>query len=1008
MAKDKGITEALSRIQEVKRLGATSLALSGLSLEAAGQYKEFSEAIGQLTQLTELDLSRTKLTVLPESVGQLSQLAQLHLNANQLTSLPESIGQLSRLLLLDLSGNQLTTLPESFKNLARLRYLYLGLSTSGGNPITSVPLHIRSLRQLKHFYSCECRIDVIPEWIGELENLEKLDLYANQVRDLPQSLLSLQMLSLLGLGGNPLNPELAAARKEGLDAVKRYLRAKASAQVVLNEAKLILVGEGEVGKSCLLGALRGDEWVEGRLSTHGIEIKPVKVADPHKGVEITLNGWDFGGQRVYRPTHQLFFSAPAVYLVVWKPREGSQQGLVKEWIKLINHREPDAKILVVATHGGPGGPGACQPDIDRQEIWDQFGKETVIDFFHVDSYPPTFDKKTKKRTGMGKGVQELKDAITRVAAGLPEMGRTFPEHWQKAREALKGRKEAYLPLGRVLAICKDHQIEDEDARLLLRICRRVGDLIHFEHDPLLRDIVILKPDWLAKAIGFVLADEHTREKGRGLVDFPRLGTLWHDPKRPEEDRYPTEMHRVFLRLMEQFDLSYRVVKPGKSEKDGTSLIAQLVPDIRPEKELASVWPAAPSLGDTQQVQICQIVDTAKNQSANAEGLFYQLIVRLHRYSLGRADYAKSIHWQRGLVLEDDTGARAFLEHIANDIRITVRSPYPERFLAALTYDVEWLVGSFWEGLRCEVTVPCTTTSADGGRCSGLFDVKDLMDDLKNNRPEQKCSRCKRWLPIETLLRNAPAARANPIDELIAKQDEVLQQLDGIRVQLREHDGLMIGRFDRVDAAGREIVSKVKAAYTGLMRTLLDEAKDGPRLFSLEPVDSSFLRPGWVSQTFRITLWCEHSRRPLWYFTPEGDKSGIYEVTIPRDWLVKSAPILKTFTTILSLVVPVVVPAANLLLDETAYKNIEKGLKLGEKCFDSVMKGGKEVGEWIGKDDAPDVPHGEGIRARGAVLRQLHVWLKKEDPGFGGLVRVQNKRQEFLWVHPQFESEASTS
>jgi hypothetical protein len=39
-----------------------------------------------------------------------------------------------------------------------------------------------------------------------------------------------------------------------------------------------------------------------------------------------------------------------------------------------------------------------------------------------------------------------------------------------------------------------------------------------------------------------------------------------------------------------------------------------------------------------------------------------------------------------------------------------------------------------------------------------------------------------------------------------------------------------------------------------------------------------------------------------------------------------------------------------------------------------------------------------------VLRQLQVWLKEKDPGFGGLVRVQNKRQEFLWVHPQFEKE----
>jgi hypothetical protein len=49
-------------------------------------------------------------------------------------------------------------------------------------------------------------------------------------------------------------------------------------------------------------------------------------------------------------------------------------------------------------------------------------------------------------------------------------------------------------------------------------------------------------------------------------------------------------------------------------------------------------------------------------------------------------------------------------------------------------------------------------------------------------------------------------------------------------------------------------------------------------------------------------------------------------------------------------------------------------------------------------------HGEAIEAHGEVLRQLQVWLKEKDPGFGGLVRVQNKRQEFLWVHPQFEKE----
>ena len=79
----------------------------------------------------------------------------------------------------------------------------------------------------------------------------------------------------------------------------QYLRAKAEGQITLNEAKLILIGEGEVGKSCLLGALREDEWLESRPTTHGIEIKPVIVTHPDSDTEISLNGWDFGGQPVY-------------------------------------------------------------------------------------------------------------------------------------------------------------------------------------------------------------------------------------------------------------------------------------------------------------------------------------------------------------------------------------------------------------------------------------------------------------------------------------------------------------------------------------------------------------------------------------------------------------------------------------------------------------------------------------------------------------------------------------
>jgi len=94
-------------------------------------------------------------------------------------------------------------------------------------------------------------------------------------------------------------------------------------------------------------------------------------------------------------------------------------------------------------------------------------------------------------------------------------------------------------------------------------------------------------------------------------------------------------------------------------------------------------------------------------------------------------------------------------------------------------------------------------------------------------------------------------------------------------------------------------------------------------------------------------------------------------------------------------------ATRLMLDEAAYKGIEEQLDLGRKTCEAVEKA---VGGLGHDDNALHPEQGMATEAQGAALRQLQVWLKEQDPGFGGLIRVQNKRQEFLWVHPQFENE----
>lgn len=116
--------------------------------------------------------------------------------------------------------------------------------------------------------------------------------------------------------------------------------------------------------------------------------------------------------------------------------------------------------------------------------------------------------------------------------------------------------------------------------------------------------------------------------------------------------------------------------------------------------------------------------------------------------------------------------------------------------------------------------------------------------------------------------------------------------------------------------------------------------------------------------------------------------------------------LKVIFKTLSLVAPVAASATNLIMDDATYAGVKEELDLAQKSLTLSSRGGDPLLDWQTKSDAPEFSQGEAIRAQGSVLRELHALLKQKDPNFsfGGLEKVQNKRREFLWVHPQFIDE----
>lgn len=502
--------------------------------------------IGFLSNLQSLDLSNNRLSVLPEEVCQLGNLESLVLSFNLLSSLPENFASLKKLTELQLNTNQLKTLPRSLQSL-NLTFLDVG------NDVDKVKKNILNQLLLLRNSSDGNVFEVIEMVRRDIAR------YEGELPVFNEDNTSHMMYRLSEWGikevfqGNQFSipPEILELTSQPKTVLDYYFT---HAKKMLNECKLLIVGQGSVGKTSLVKRLLLNQFYVNELKTEGISVNTWQIE--HKSLnnkfsKIQANLWDFGGQEIMHATHQFFLTKRSLYLLVLNARQTQEENRVEIWLKIIQSFGGDSPVIIV------GNQIDEHPlDIDRTGLQKKYPNIVGI---------------LETSAATGAGIEELKAAIAEQVNNLPHVRDLLPETWFTVKTKLEGlgRQSNFITHDKYIELCAENEVSDETSqRTLIGFLHDLGVVLHFQDDPRLEALGILNPQWVTNGV-YKILNSHTLFQNKGVLTTSMLDEILNLPD------YPRGKRLFIVDMMKKFELCYDI------EPDKTFLVPDLLPKDEP-------------------------------------------------------------------------------------------------------------------------------------------------------------------------------------------------------------------------------------------------------------------------------------------------------------------------------------------------------------------------------------------------------------------------------------------
>lgn len=569
----------------------------------------------------------------------------LNLKNCGLTEIPHEIFSFTNLVTIDLSND--TYCDEEFKN-----------------KIQIVPDEISNLKKLTRLNLAYNNIISVSENVSSLSKLNFLDLSNNMLTEVSEKIANMNSLKNLILDNNPfdlLPPEIVA---RGIDSIRNFYK-ELQEKDYLYEVKLILVGEGRVGKTCLADALMDSNYIlSDAESTEGINIQPwiipkeeISKINSKIHRDFQINIWDFGGQEIYHSTHQFFLTKRSIYMLVTESRKEDSHDDFFYWLNIIKLLGDTSPVIMVLNK-------CDQPtkELPIKEYKDNFSN---IKAFHKISLKDEYRK----------DFNAFKMELLQYASGLPHIGTPLPKVWVSIRieiEELKLKGINYISEVAYLDICKKHYRDTESALFLSEYFHDLGVILHFKDDIDLKDTVILNHQWITKGVYQILDDKKVIDQ-KGKFSYDDIKRIWSNEEHKDKTR-----ELISLMKNKKFDLCFEL---GNGE--------YLAPRLLPVDEIEHDWS---SNSKNTKFEI--------HYKFMPKGIVARLIVKLNK------DIFQDKYWRSGVLLEyENTKAIVKEKYFENKISIELSGDYKKEFLAIIRKTLNDIHRDF-NKLKVEEMVPC--------------------------------------------------------------------------------------------------------------------------------------------------------------------------------------------------------------------------------------------------------------------------------------------------------------